>query len=282
VSTVLIHISERREMLNIKNWLSSLKREKAVFVFIGISAFIVCTIRFIVRGNLPSFQFIGLVAAICTIGYTDSFAFLGTKKFSNAILSLVNKPKLLFTAVLSSTLVFASAYSLAEHKNFSTALWWTIVTICTVGYGDQFPVTGAGRVVGSLTMLTFIFFLAPCVIGSILSHVMTDMHKFTDEEQKRLLHDMRETHDRTNAMMAKMETIFGEVDGAEEGIASLLQTLIATNARLDDVLGKLAVLYTEVDGVEEATAGITGRDRKIIDLLTEIRDAVKPSFAVEN
>jgi hypothetical protein len=268
VSTVLIHISERREMLNIKNWLSSLKREKAVFVFIGISAFIVCTIRFIVRGNLPSFQFIGLVAAICTIGYTDSFAFLGTKKFSNAILSLVNKPKLLFTAVLSSTLVFASAYSLAEHKNFSTALWWTIVTICTVGYGDQFPVTGAGRVVGSLTMLTFIFFLAPCVIGSILSHVMTDMHKFTDE--------------RTNALMAKMETIFGEVDGAEEGIASLLQTLIATNARLDDVLGKLAVLYTEVDGVEEATAGITGRDRKIIDLLTEIRDAVKPSFAVEN
>lgn len=32
------------------------------------------------------------------------------------------------------------------------ALWWTFVTITTVGYGDEYPVTEAGRFVGVITM----------------------------------------------------------------------------------------------------------------------------------
>jgi voltage-gated potassium channel len=33
------------------------------------------------------------------------------------------------------------------------ALWWGIVTITTVGYGDYYPVTYPGQVVGSITMI---------------------------------------------------------------------------------------------------------------------------------
>jgi voltage-gated potassium channel Kch len=32
-------------------------------------------------------------------------------------------------------------------------LWWSIVTITTVGYGDYFPITPAGKTVAALTML---------------------------------------------------------------------------------------------------------------------------------
>jgi voltage-gated potassium channel len=32
------------------------------------------------------------------------------------------------------------------------ALWWTFVTITTVGYGDKYPITEAGRLVGIITM----------------------------------------------------------------------------------------------------------------------------------
>jgi len=37
----------------------------------------------------------------------------------------------------------------ANITTASDAIWYTIVTISTVGYGDQYPVTGAGRILGS-------------------------------------------------------------------------------------------------------------------------------------
>ncbi len=40
----------------------------------------------------------------------------------------------------------------ANITNASDALWWTIVTITTVGYGDRFPVTNWGRIIGVLVM----------------------------------------------------------------------------------------------------------------------------------
>jgi hypothetical protein len=36
----------------------------------------------------------------------------------------------------------------------SDALWWSIVTIATVGYGDKYPVTNQGRVIGVFVIIT--------------------------------------------------------------------------------------------------------------------------------
>ena len=50
---------------------------------------------------------------------------------------------------------------LAEHNqpganitNLGDAFWWATVTITTVGYGEYFPLTVVGRVIGVLVMLT--------------------------------------------------------------------------------------------------------------------------------
>jgi voltage-gated potassium channel len=40
----------------------------------------------------------------------------------------------------------------ANITNASSALWWAYVTITTVGYGDRFPVTNVGRLVGVFVM----------------------------------------------------------------------------------------------------------------------------------
>jgi voltage-gated potassium channel len=42
----------------------------------------------------------------------------------------------------------------ANIKTASDAMWWVYVTITTVGYGDRYPVTSAGRLVGVLVMTT--------------------------------------------------------------------------------------------------------------------------------
>jgi len=41
----------------------------------------------------------------------------------------------------------------ANIKTASDALWYTIVTISTVGYGDRYPVTNEGRLVGTLIIV---------------------------------------------------------------------------------------------------------------------------------
>ena len=44
----------------------------------------------------------------------------------------------------------------APNANIRTggdALWWSIVSVTTVGYGDKFPVTLTGRIIGSLMLI---------------------------------------------------------------------------------------------------------------------------------
>jgi len=48
----------------------------------------------------------------------------------------------------------------ANIKTFGDALWWAVVTICTVGYGDRYPVTGEGRLIGAGLMVGGVALLA--------------------------------------------------------------------------------------------------------------------------
>jgi voltage-gated potassium channel len=70
-------------------------------------------------------------------------------------LTLLRAVRLVATVAMSLALVAAILESLVDSgiDGFRNALWWAIVTVTTVGYGDVVPDTTVGRVIASILML---------------------------------------------------------------------------------------------------------------------------------
>jgi voltage-gated potassium channel len=61
---------------------------------------------------------------------------------------------LILLAVGSMLILFYELHN--PDSNIRTgrdAIWWSIVTITTVGYGDRYPTTDGGRIIGMITMI---------------------------------------------------------------------------------------------------------------------------------
>ena len=71
---------------------------------------------------------------------------------------------LVLTVASVFVLQFESKSPDANIKTGGDALWYALVTITTVGYGDRYPVTLAGR-----TTAMFIMFMGVGIIGALAS-----------------------------------------------------------------------------------------------------------------
>ena len=56
--------------------------------------------------------------------------------------------------------VFVWVFDAKDFPELGDALWYTLQTVTTVGYGDKVPTQGTGRVVGALVMVVAVALIA--------------------------------------------------------------------------------------------------------------------------
>jgi voltage-gated potassium channel len=88
-----------------------------------------------------------------------------------------------FVILLGAALIAAALMHLAERaaqpERFGTipdALWWAIVTLGTIGYGDVVPVTALGRVLASLTIFAGLLMMA-LPVGIFATAFANEVHR---------------------------------------------------------------------------------------------------------
>jgi voltage-gated potassium channel len=117
--------------------------------------------------------------------------------------------------------------------DYPDALWWAIVTVTTVGYGDRFPVTEGGRAVAVVLMLVGIGLIG--VLTATVASVFIKEHTDANKEE------------------------------FKKGHADLGQQLAVISDRLADVERRLGASATEVAAVD-ATADAEAAANGPVDL----------------
>lgn len=137
--------------------------------------------------------------------------------------ALVSERKALFACfviLMGVMLMAASAMHLVEHEaqpdKFGTipdAMWWAIITLTTVGYGDVYPVTAPGKAVAAVTAVLGLVMLA-LPVGIVATAFAQEIH--------------RREFVVTWSMIARVP-LFGGLDASE--IAEVMQFLRARTVR---------------------------------------------------
>jgi voltage-gated potassium channel len=113
-------------------------------------------------GSIPSVPALRLfrlfrlarIARILRIGGPKRIVHEFAERRAESVLYITITLTLILLAVGSMlVLYYESQNPDANIQSGNDAIWWSIVTITTVGYGDRYPITNGGRLIGMATMM---------------------------------------------------------------------------------------------------------------------------------
>ena len=100
-----------------------------------------------------------------------------------------------------------SAKDDSSFKSIPDAFWYTLVTMTTVGYGDYFPLSIAGKLVGGACAINGVLVVAmvvPVIVNNFEFFYKRDKMSLARKEEKRL---RLQSHDESGENKSNLETL---------------------------------------------------------------------------
>lgn len=131
----------------------------------------------------------------------------------------------LLLIIFSSLMYFIEKEAQPEaFSSIPEAMWWGIITLTTVGYGDVYPITPLGKILGALIAFLGIgmFALPAGILGSGLVEVVRKKEVNTDKSIEELGVNKTATCSNINK---KIDNLEEKLKGATEELKSLKKML---------------------------------------------------------
>lgn len=123
---------------------------------------------------LRTLRFFRLLKVARLVRFSKAFKFIANSVVSRKDEFLVSFFLMLVTLLVASSLMYFAEHD-AQPALFSSipaAFWWGVVTFTSVGYGDVYPITALGKIVGGLFAIVGISVFA--LPTAILTAAMLD------------------------------------------------------------------------------------------------------------
>jgi voltage-gated potassium channel len=168
---------------------------------------------------LRLFRILKAYRLVSKYGIRKLHRYLSTHRAESALYILVFAVILIIETGSYLVLIAESSSASANITTASDAMWWAYVTITTVGYGDQYPVTPAGRMVGVMVMTMGVAVFATFA-GYISSKLLSPAVKEEEASEQAPAGE-----DQASRYLAELKHLLGEREKIETEIASRLENL---------------------------------------------------------